>query len=169
MKLLPIERRFAQAVLEGFAPTTTRDGLAPLEGEVDYVAAFTGIADSGTDRARVGIRAALWLVALAPIWLGITFSTMAGLPQEKRAAILDRMLNSSAFIPRELALLIKISAAFALMSTRSIRARTNYDRKAGQASVLYEPVLAKSPLATKKPARALPVLVTNRASNPGVA
>lgn len=169
MKLLSIERRFAQAVLEGFAPTTTRDGLTPLEGEVDYVGAFTSIAESGTDRARIGIRAALWLVALSPIWLGITFSTMAGLSQEKRAAILDRMLNSSAFIPRELALLIKISAAFALMSTRSIRARTNYDRKAGQAPVEFPPILAKSPLPTKKPVRLLPVLTSSRTSTPGVA
>ena len=167
MKLLPIERRFAQAVLEGFAPTNTSDGLIPLEGEVDYVGAFTSIAESGTDRARIGIRAALWLVALAPLWLGVAFSTMAGLPQEQRAAILDRMLNSSSFVPRELALLIKISAAFALMSTRSVRARTNYDRKAGKEPVAYPPIIMKSAL--KKPARALPVIVAGRTSTPGVA
>lgn len=166
MKLLSIERRFVQAILEGFAPQSSEGGLVPLEGEVDYVGAFCGIADASCDRARIGVRAALWLVALAPLWLGIAFSTMAGLSQEKRAEVLDRMLNSHSFIPRELALLIKISAAFALMSTRSVRARSNYDRKAGKA-LHVEPILVKSPLPHK--ARALPVIRTSNASNVGVA
>lgn len=161
MKLLPIERRYAQAILEGFAPATSTEGLVPLEGEVDYVGAFLAIASSGTDRARIGVRAALWLLAFAPIWMGFAFATMAGLPQDKRAEVLDRMLNSHAFIPRELALLIKISAAFALMSTRSVRARSGYDRRDG-VSVHVEPVIARA----EKKARVLPVL---RPSSHGVA
>lgn len=160
MKLLAIERRFVKDVLEGFAPQTSDEGLVPLEGEVDYVGAFEMIASSGTDRARIGVRAALWLVALAPIWLGVALCTMGGLTQERRAALLDRMLSSRAFIVRELALLIKLNAAFAMMSTRSIRARSNYDRRAGR-SVVVEPILAKSPLppGAEKRTRALPVFV----------
>jgi hypothetical protein len=165
MKLIAIERRLARAVLEGFAPTTSTEGLVPLEGEVDYVTAFENIANASTDRARIGVRFALWLVALAPIWLGVALCTMAGLSIEKRAELLDRMLVSRAFIVRELALLIKLNAAFAMLSTRSVRARSNYDRKAGR-SVVVEPILAKSPLGDKR-TRALPVLV-NRPSN-GVA
>ncbi len=166
MKLLSIEHRLVRATLEGFAPTTTEGGLVPLEGEVDYVSAFLTVANASTDRARIGIRAALWVVALAPMWMGVAFATMAGLSQAKRAEVLDRMLNSSSFLPRELALLIKISAAFALMSTRSIRARSGYDRRGGKPAPHVEPVLARP--AAKKP-RALPVLFPDRASNPGVA
>jgi hypothetical protein len=165
MKLLSIERRFVQATLEGFAPEDSHEGLVPYAGEVDYVGAFLTIATSGTDRARIGVRAALWLVALAPLWMGFAFSTMAGLPQQKRAEVLDRMLNSSAFVPRELALLIKISAAFALMSTRSIRARSGYDRRAGE-NPHVEPVTTRE--RAKRP-RTLPVIFGERASNPGVA
>lgn len=156
MKLLNVERRFVQAILEGYAPSNSREGLVPLEGEVDYVQAFSLVADGSTDRARIGVRAGLWIIALAPIWLGVAFRTMAGLPVEKRAAILDRMLGSNVFIVRELALLIKISAAFALMGTASVRARSNYDRRPGRPAIVVEPVIAKAQVPEKK--RALPVV-----------
>ncbi len=155
MKLLKIERRFVQAVLEGYAPSTSTEGLVPLEGEVDYVTAFETIADASTDRARIGVRAGLWIIALAPLWLGVAFATMAGLPVQKRAAIIDRMLASNAFLVRELALLIKISAAFALMGTASVRARSNYDRRAGVAPVRVEPVIKRA----EEKKRVLPVVV----------
>lgn len=168
MKLLNVERRFVQAILEGYAPTTSREGLVPLEGEVDYVNAFLLVADGSTDRARLGVRAALWLIALSPLWLGVAFSTMAGISIEKRAAILDRMLASNVFIVRELALLIKISAAFALMGTASVRARSNYDRRPGKPPVVVEPVIARASAPEKK--RALPVVAPMAStSNAGVA
>jgi len=131
MKLLAFERKNVHAILEAFAPYDTKDGLAPQMGEVDYVHAYELIADAGTDRARLGVRAALWITLLAPIWMGIAFASMKSLPIDKRAEIIDRMLASNTFIVRELALLMKIGAAFALMGTRSVRARSNYDRKAG--------------------------------------
>lgn len=131
MKLLAFERKNVHAILEAFAPYDTQDGLAPQVGEVDYVNAYELIADASTDRARIGVRAALWLTLLAPIWMGIALCSMKSLPIEKRAAIIDRMLASNVFIVRELALLMKIGAAFALMGSRSVRARSNYDRKNG--------------------------------------
>lgn len=132
MKLLAFERKNVHAILEAFAPYETEQGLAPQVGEVDYVQAYEIIADSGTSRARIGVRAALWVTLLAPIWMGIAFCSMRSLPIEKRAEIIDRMLASDTFLVRELALLMKIGAAFALMGTRSVRARSNYDRKQGE-------------------------------------
>jgi hypothetical protein len=170
MKLLNVERGFVQAILEAYAPPTSREGLVPHEGEVDYVNAFQLIADGSTDRARIGVRAGLWIIALAPLWLGVAFATMSGLPVEKRAAILDRMLSSNAFIVRELALLIKISAAFALMGTASVRARSNYDRRPGVAPVHIEPVIARARAEkTEKKKRTLPVAASTNTSNAGVA
>lgn len=128
MNLLPFERKNVQAILEGFAPHDTEGGLAPLPGEVDYLFAFETVRLSGTERARLGVRVALWFTLLAPIWLGVAFCSMASLPVQQRAAILDRMLGSDVFIVRELALLMKIGAAFALMGAPSVRARSNYDR-----------------------------------------
>jgi hypothetical protein len=166
MKLLKIERRFVQAVLEGYAPSTSTEGLVPREGEVDYVTAFQTIADASTDRARIGVRAGLWVIALAPLWLGVAFATMAGIPVEKRAKILDRMLGSNAFIVRELALLIKISAAFALMGTASVRARSNYDRRVGVATPRIEPVIARR---AEEKKRTLPVVApAPRGTNAGI-
>jgi len=166
MKLLKIERRFVQAILEAYAPSTSQEGLVPLEGECDFVSAFLLVADGSTERARIGVRAGIWLIALAPLWFGVAFATMAGLPLQKRAAIINRMLASNLFIVRELALLIKIPAVFALMASPSVRARTNYDRRAGKPPPHVEPIIARSRVEEKK--RALPVVV-GQTSNPGVA
>lgn len=127
MKLTSIERRWAQATLEGFAPTSTREGLVPREGEVDYLHALARMARASTPRARIGLRFAFVMVAFAPIWTFTAFATMAGLPTERRAALLARLLDSSIFLVRELTLLLKLQAAFALMATPSVRARSGYD------------------------------------------
>jgi hypothetical protein len=160
MKLLAFERKNVHAILEAFAPYETSDGLAPRVGEVDYVHAFELIADAGTDRARLGVRAALWFTLLAPLWMGIGLGSMASLSIDKRAAIIDRMLASNVFLVRELALLLKISAAFALMGTGSVRARSNYDRRRVElpdVSSTAEPT-AESIAARPKSPRALPVV-----------
>ncbi len=127
MKLTSIERRWAQAILEAFAPASTPEGLAPREGEVDYLHAMITMANASTPRARLGLRFAFVMLALAPLWTFTAFATMAGLPVERRTALLARLLDSSIFLVRELTLLIKLQAAFALLATPSIRARSGYD------------------------------------------
>ena len=91
---------------------------------------------------------------------------LSRLPVHKRAEIINRMLHSNLFIVRELALLIKIPASFALMASASVRARSNYDRRAGRAPVHVEPTIAKPVVVEKK--RALPV-VHAPTSNAGAA
>lgn len=166
MKLSRLERRLGQAILEAFAPPTTREGLVPRAGEVDYLAALELMGSASTPRARIGMRAALWIVAFAPIFMLVSFRTMAGLSIERRAALLDRMLASHVFLVRELALIMKIAASFAMMATRSVRARCGYDRTPGERSLVRhvhtphetpegdtEPVRPRRPLPLLRPSR----------------
>ncbi|MGZ3420087.1 MAG: hypothetical protein ACXWUG_02065 [Polyangiales bacterium] len=160
MKLVAFERRQAEAILRAFAPENATEGLVPVEGEVDYVGNLEKMANAMSDRARFGVRIALWIVAFAPIWTGLAFATMAGTPIEKRSALLDKMLASHAFLVRELALAMKIGASFALFSSKSIRERSRYDNRPAQAPRIE----VRASVKAERP-RALPVL---RPSRPGV-
>ena len=147
--LLEVERRQAVAILEAFAPPrgdevqrhdeAAESGerkirLAPLEGEVDYLRAVMRMMAASTGKARLGIHVALLLVALAPLWFCGKLATMAGLALEQRTAILERLARHPFFAVRDLTLLLKLGAAFALLGTASVRARSQYDRPAIEAT-----------------------------------
>jgi hypothetical protein len=161
MKLVAFERRQAQAIMESFAPSSAQEGLVPRDGEVDYLGSLEKMANAMSDRARMGVRLALWIVTFAPLWMGVALGTMAGIPVEKRTRLLDRMLASKLFLVRELALAMKIGASFALFSAQSIRARSNYMRRPAH----LPPVEAR----IVKQARVLPVVSSSdRPSHAGV-
>ena len=136
--LLEVERRQAVAILEAFAPPRDdepqRRRLAPRRGEVDYLRAVTRMMAASTAKARLGIHVALLLVALAPLWFCGKLATMAGLALEQRTAILERLARHPFFAVRDLTLLLKLGAAFALLGTASVRARSQYDRPAIEAA-----------------------------------
>lgn len=127
MTLFAFERRWARALLEAFAPPGG-PGLAPQPGEVDYVAGIQRMLDSFTQRAALGLRVALWIGALAPVWMGARLSSIAGVPMARRTQLVQRLLSHRLFLVRELMFLIKTASSFALLGTPSVRARSNYDR-----------------------------------------
>jgi hypothetical protein len=127
MTLLAFERRWAHAVLEAFAPPGGV-GLAPQPGEVDYVGGMQRMLGSFTTRAALGLRAGLWIAALAPLWMGGRLASMARMSLEARTELVRRLLVHRSFLVRELTFLLKTAASFALLGTSSIRARSNYDR-----------------------------------------
>jgi len=127
MRLLNMERRLLTATLAGFAPEDG-PGLAPTRGEVDWTASFEQMAGASNAQARLGMRAAIWLAGLSPMWMHGRVATLASLPQTERAAVLEELLAHRSFAVRELTLLLKLQSAFALLGTASARARSGYDR-----------------------------------------
>jgi hypothetical protein len=127
VKLTPLERRWAGDLLRAFAPETTEDGLAPLPGEVDYLATFDRMRVRATKLAALGLRAAVWLLALTPLWQRGRFATLSALPVQARADKLAELLTHRVFVVRELALLLKLCAAMALFASPAVRARSAYD------------------------------------------
>lgn len=121
-----LERRWAVDLLSAFAPVGGT-GLAPLDGEVDYLGVLETMHRNATRLAALGLRAAIWLLALAPIWTGRSLRTISGLPRAARASLLAELLVHRTFAVRELSLLLKLCASMALLGTRSVRARSGYD------------------------------------------
>lgn len=156
-----LEHAWAVEVLAAFAPTSEarvspalRDDapLAPREGEVDYLRAFRRMLAGSTPLAALGLRFALWMVALAPIWALGRFVTFSTLGRAERTELLSKLLRHGSLVVRELALLLKLTAAFALLGTPSVRERSGYDKPQVAASVAREarralPVIAAEPSA----------------------
>jgi hypothetical protein len=160
--LLEVERRQAVAILEAFAPPREDEApkqLAPKKGEVDYLRAVTRMMAASTGKARLGIHVALLLVALAPLWLCGKLATMAGLALEQRTAILERLARHPFFAVRDLTLLLKLGAAFALLGTASVRARSQYDRPLVEATASAASSPTSATIARGvEPRRVLPLL-----------
>jgi hypothetical protein len=143
------EHIWAVDVLAAFAPASeARNGashppraisqLTPREGEVDYLRAFHRMHAGSTPLAGLGLRFALWMVALAPVWLLGRCATFSKLARAERTELLSRLLRHTSLIVRELALLLKLTAAFALLGTPSVRERSGYDKPQAAASVARE-------------------------------
>lgn len=115
-----------QAVLAAFAPAKSR-GLAPCPGEVDYLTTAQQMLRGSTPLATLGIRAALWMVALAPLWMWGRVRTVMGLSGRERTRLLAQLASHRSFAVRELTMLLKLTAAMALLGVPSVRQRSGYD------------------------------------------
>ncbi len=124
--MLSFERRWAEVLLASFAPPGG-PGLAPRPGEVDYLAAYETLRTRSTRLAGVGLRGALWLVALSPWWLGRSIWLLPAMPHSARVEVLAELLEHRVFAIREATFLLKLAACLALLGSESVRARSGYD------------------------------------------
>ena len=120
------ERRWARDALSAFAPEQG-PGLAPSAGEVDYDAVLQRMLREVAPLAIIGLRLAVWSAALAPLWLLGKFATISSLGSSHRPALLSALLTHRVFAVRELAMLLKLCAAMALLGVPSVRSRSGYD------------------------------------------
>lgn len=120
------EQAWAEAVLTAFV-VEGAPGLNVSQGEVDYLHALGRMRERGTALAAFGLRAAIWMVAMAPLWLFGRFVMFGTLARTERTELLSRLLTHKSFAVRELTLLLKLTAAMALLGTASVRARSHYD------------------------------------------
>ena len=122
------EQAWADAVLTAFV---VEDGQGPelhvRRGEVDFLRALRAMRSRGSKFAAFGLRAAIWMVATAPVWLFGRCAMITTLARAERTELLHRLLTHRSFAVRELTLLLKLTAAMALLGTASVRARSHYD------------------------------------------
>jgi hypothetical protein len=128
------EQDWAADVLTAFtAPGAP--GLQPAAGEVDYLKTFRRMRRGSTALAAFGLRLAVWMVAFAPLLLLGRVATFSRLARREQTELLARMLVHKHMLIRELTLLLKMTAAMALLGTVSVRARSGYDAQEAAARV----------------------------------
>jgi hypothetical protein len=124
--MLGFERRWAIKVLEGFAPVEG-PGLAPAEGEVDYLEAMLTMTRASTRVAALGFRIALWITVFSPVFVLGKLRLLPSLDRTARSELLVRLLGHRIFLVRELCLLMKMCACMAIFRVPSLRVRSQYD------------------------------------------
>jgi hypothetical protein len=125
--MMRFERRWAQHLLAAFAPASSGEGLSPRPGEVDYLGVLARMRAKASPLAALGLRLAIWIAALAPLWLWGKVTTISALAIERRPELLRELLGHRTFAVRELTMLLKLCAAMALLGTPSVRERSGYD------------------------------------------
>lgn len=124
--MFAFEKRWLTRILEAFAPPGSK-GLSPDENAVDYVHSYTRMVSSATLKARIGMRAAIWIVAICPMLIWGRFRLAPNLPMSERTHLLRALLSHSSFLLRELTLLMKLGASMAIFATPGMRAKSGYD------------------------------------------
>lgn len=130
MAFADFEHRWIDAILPSFLPA--EGTLAPAPGAVDYRAAAEAMASRATPLAAVGLRLAVWLAALAPVWMLGRAQTIDEISPDRRTEIIERMLSHRAYAIRGPATLLKLNAVLALLRSPTFRAATRYDRPESQ-------------------------------------
>ncbi len=138
--MFAFERRWAESILASYAPADAAVGLSPRAGEVDYLRAMERMMGASRRAAALGLRVGLWIAVFAPIWLWGRLRLSTSLPAAERAQLLAQLLRHRVFLVRELALLLKLAASFALMANAAVRARSGYDRRPGVTVLDHEDV-----------------------------
>ncbi len=125
------ERRWVESILGTFAPADSGE-LAPEPGAIDFLDTFEGMLARARLQVRIGLRLALWLAALSPLWALHRLRSFAALSLPERQSLLARLLEHRVYAVREAALLLKLVACLALFANDALRARSGYDGPAGE-------------------------------------
>jgi hypothetical protein len=110
--------------------------LVPRPGEVDWAAAYRTLLARATPLARLGLRFALLVAVTGPLHCWRRFALAPALPLRERTRLMRDLLASRSYLVRELSLLLKICAAFAMFRAPGLRARSGYDGDASAAHAL---------------------------------
>jgi len=124
MSLMKFERKWAAAVFDGVLPANAdpRIPVGARDADVAMVALFEDARASVPPRVALGLRVALWLVALAPLFTIGKLVTIGGLECLDRERVVLALLGSPFYFVRQLTMLLKaFGALFFLAAVPSVR------------------------------------------------
>jgi hypothetical protein len=122
MKLTGMEMGWAEAALVGVFPGSAASGFASI-GSMDVRGFLAGALQRIPLRAALGIRLAIWIVALAPVVVLGRLRTIARLAQADRERVLARLVASDSYAIRSLVLMLKTFGALLYAGNDAIRQR----------------------------------------------
>ncbi len=133
MQLFSFEVSWARVAFATIFPGSVEEHLASA-GSMDVERFIQGTCAHFTLRAALGLRLAIWVATLAPLFLLGRLATLRGLPPADRERVLDRLASSDTYAVRSLALLLKTVGALLYAGDPAIRARLNATSAGGSAS-----------------------------------
>jgi hypothetical protein len=146
MKLFAFERTWVAAAFDALLPegTALPHGIARMDPATYYAEAVRAAAFE----QAIGLRASLWLVALAPLWLLRKPRTIASIGPDDRRRVLEWLLASPIYAVRQLVAAFKAMASMLYAQSPAARAAMTTPRHSGADSGLVP--LRRGPLAMER-------------------
>lgn len=121
MSLMKFEHQWAEVVFDGMFPAKA-DARIPMGArDADMVGLFEEARNMVPARVALGLRLALWLVAMAPLFTIGKLVTIGGLADADRERVLLALLSSPLYFVRQLTLLLKTFGAFFFLTAPGVR------------------------------------------------
>ena len=122
MKLSQFETAWAEAEMHAIFPGASEEGW-PTSARWTCAASSAGSCDGCWLRAALGLRLAIWMVALAPVLVLGRLATFGSLALVDRERVLTRLAASSWYAVRSLVTLLKTMGALLYAGNQAVRAR----------------------------------------------
>jgi len=122
MKLSRMELSWAEASMGAIFPGSSESGLAGIQA-MDLRGFLAQVMRVVPFQAALGLRLAVWLVALAPLFVLGRLRTIARLSLEDREKVVARLVASRAYAIRSLVLILKTMGALLYAGDDAVRAR----------------------------------------------
>jgi hypothetical protein len=122
MTLTRFERRWAVAAMQAIFPGSSDVGLSDIRG-MNVDGFLRDLMAHLPLRAAMGVRLAVWLVALAPIFVLLRFATIARLTLDDRERVIGTLVASESYAMRSLVLVLKAMGALLYAADHRVRAR----------------------------------------------
>jgi hypothetical protein len=123
LRLFRFERRWLARVFETVLPSGTDPTMALGARDVPMGRFVDDLLVNAPLLTVVGLRAALWMVMLAPLPCLRRFRTFTGLNAGERSALLDRLRRSDRYLVRESVILFKIVACLGFCGLGPVQRR----------------------------------------------
>jgi hypothetical protein len=146
--LTSFERRWVRAILDTIFPRANRGALPLGAVDLDIDGFFDGLFAQAPFESSLGLRAAIWFLALAPLFVIGRFATFAGLTVEDRERVYLKLAASRIYVVRSLVIALKAIGSLLYCGDPTVRGR------------ILAPVPEKAALLTL---RAKPVIVETKA------
>ncbi|HEY1955463.1 MAG TPA: hypothetical protein VGH28_07620 [Polyangiaceae bacterium] len=120
MSFTKLERSWARAALGTMFPSGAHPRV-PGADAIDGGASLEDVCLAVPARVALGIRIAVWMVALAPLFVVFRLRTLAGLETAAREKVVLALLSSRFYFVRQLTLLLKAFGALIFVAAPGVR------------------------------------------------
>jgi hypothetical protein len=124
MTLTKLETTWAEASMGAIFPGSHDAGLADIRA-MDLRGFLSRVLQTVPFQAAFGLRAAIWIVALAPLFVLGRFRTIVGLEQADRERLITTLVGNRSYVIRSLVMILKTIGALLYAGDDGVRARMN--------------------------------------------
>jgi len=120
--LLSFERRWIRAILDTIFPGGARGALPLGATDLDVDRFFDELFAQAPFESSLGLRAAIWFLGIAPLFVIARFSTFAGLSVEDRERVYLKLAASRIYVVRSLVIALKAIGSLLYCGDPTVRA-----------------------------------------------